>query len=555
MNPTTITVRTLLLCGILLVISASITRAQTTDFVPIVQHGGSYLPSKGDVRGLMVFLQTKDDREYDPDWMRDSMPSWGQRLADAIQTYMAAMSQGALNLRLDVYPRLMVPPLSEEDYRWKIQDYGNAAIDVLSLMDTTLDFSPYDNWSSSYEPFQVKPGPDRKVDLIVFIYRFLHQATFFPFDGVSDLGFWGNLQVDDSARYIFGGTRQFNDAGSTGLTFGRRSAFPTNFNWAFRVAVHEIMHKIWGDSHVTDLYCGLGLMGQYSGGVGMSAFERETLGWFSPRVVPHDVDTTFVLRDCMTTGDALIYQLPGTTGIYYSIEFRARRSPYDGVPSTGVYISTVSDTHILSQKRVLVQSADGRWVWRYDPQIRKPVKWYPDALRGQNAFQILYLDNNNYIADAGYGDSTAAFRPEQPWFRWTGNPSPDILVNNDTIHTRLNFHVDAMNDSTATVSFHYDRGAILGGDAVEPPADAGISVHPNPVAHGSPVVTLRTHSLTAGSAELRITDMLGRTIDTRAVDVPASGIVQIASSTLPRGVFALTLLRGAWRLTTRLSIQ
>jgi hypothetical protein len=260
------------------------------------------------------------------------------------------------------------------------------------------------------------------------------------------------------------------------------------------------------------------------------------------------VDTVVTLHDQLTTDDAIVMPVPGFTGAFYVFEFRGLLSDYDLVPVPGLYISLVSDNSTMTQKHIQPLSADGKWQWRLDSTTGKPVKWYPDPLHGYGVFQFIPLNGNNYVADAGWGDSTAAFRPSQPWFRWCGNPSPDLMVGKDTLHTWLTMHVDSMSKTSVTVSFSYNHSKIL--EAGTPPStvSTSLALYPNPVSSSSGVLHGIVDSPSRNDLIVTVSDALGRVVYSQVLTAASQRtFFNVPVQTLPSGWYSLCVTGGTMR--------
>jgi len=364
----------------------------------IPQHTGCHLPAAGRVRGLVLFIQTANDDLGDADWKLNEMPSWAGRFKARLRDYFGDMSNGGLQLELDVHPSLIVTQATEHSYLNAGKRLGQANRDILQSLDAALDYAPYDNWRSVGNAYNVQPEPDNEIELIITLYRRVTFSSFFGFSGVSDLGFEGYLFVDGGARRIYGGSGEYNDARASGITVVRTpgSGIVMDEDWAVNVSIHELMHKFFGEGHPTDLYGGLGVLSHGAGGVAMSSFERHTLGYINYRVIPHGIDSTITLSDYVTTGDAAVLSLPEAPNWHYAFEYRRRLSQYDTAPADGIFIYRIYTPTGSSQKQLQVISAAGAHQWELDSVTGKPFRLHPDPIGGYNEYQKIPIDGKTY---------------------------------------------------------------------------------------------------------------------------------------------------------------
>jgi hypothetical protein len=511
----------------------------------IEPHSGAHLPTHGSIRGIVVFVQTPNDAVEDHDWPRGAMPLWADAYAERVQRYFGEMSRGAMQLQIDLYPELMVTRNREDDYVYWQQNFGHAIRELLDTLKNNIDFSQYDLWDSERKAYQVRPGPDGKVDLIIFIFRSIANTAFLPFSGVSDLGFPGYHFLDGSlGRWVYGGTGHFNDASSSGITICRSPGYRMVIDpeFAFTVTVHEFGHKILGEGHPAELYGGLGVMANAGNGYAMSSFERHLAGYIDYLPIVPGNDTTVVLRDYVTTGDALLIPIPQLSRSYYGLEFRARASEWDTAPTGGLYAYRIYDSWGRNQKTVEVICAEGKFVWALDSTTGnvRPVR--PSPLNGYNRYQRIPMNGKTYWANGWWGDPRSAFTMERPSFSVLKNPTPDFLSGRDTIFTNLHITLLAMDDSSATVQISYRAPSILGLRPVPGQSFSLSPPYPNPLRQNDRGMVPLTAGR-RGEIRVRLHDALGRELRTlHTGDVEAGdGLLAVSADGLPAGMYTIVL--------------
>ncbi len=510
-------------------------------------HGGAHLPSSDTIRALIYFVQFPEDPYPDELWERGRNPLWSERFAQGLTDYFREMSFGRLIFLFEIRPLPVILPRREVDYLVDNKNYGDASREIVRMLDAEYDFTRFDRWNAQDRAYRIEKSPDGRVDLVIQIYRSAGW-NFLPFSGVSDLGFEGYEFVDDMQRFFYGGNGAFSDAAASGVTLVNHYGSPpvTGYDYAFGIAAHEIMHKIYGEGHPARLFGGLGLLGSSGAGMGLNSFERQTLGMIAMREIPFGTDTIVTLRDYMTTGDALLVPVPLRDNLYYSFEYRRKISQYDTAPIRGLYIYRIDNSGGRNQKEVVVQSADGKWRWRFDSTLNRPVKSVPDLLTGYNKLQAIPIEGRNTYAWGWWGDSTDAYTPANPWFSWWRNPSPDCVMGVDTIRTGMSCELLALTDSTARVAIRYRAPDIL---PVEETASEAFSLgqnYPNP-ASGGASATIPFSVASQGRVRLTIRSLLGMHVRTIAEEELPPGRYErrVDLAGMPSGVYIYTLESGA----------
>lgn len=507
-------------------------------------HTGAHLPVSDTIRALVVYVQMPTDNLPDEYWERGHIPIWWKKYADTLNNFFREMSFGKLTLTCETHPRIVIPPRTEADYLDAKQNYGTASKDIIALLDREYDFTRFDLWHAQDHPYTVYKAPDGRVDLVIMIYRNVGWTTFLPFAGVSDLGFEGYVFVDSMKRFFYGGNGTFSDAASSGVTVTKKTApnMVTDFNYAFGISAHEIMHKIYGEGHPARLFGGLGLLGASGAGLGLCGFERHVLGMIRMKEIPYGVDTVLTLHDYMTTGDAYIVPIPQRNYLYYSFEYRRKLSQYDTAPIPGIYIYRIDDAGSRNQKEVIVQSADGRFQWRFDSTLGRPVKYYPDLLTGYNKLQAIPMNGKNTYAWGWWGDEYDAFTMKNRYFSWWRNPSPDFAIGIDTIRTGLDCTVLSMNDSTATIAIRFGSQKILNIESNQDNSFFLNQNYPNPVALKSST-SIQFSLPKESNVRLSVFNIFGQHLSTIIESREQSGLheVQLETSNLSAGTYIYTL--------------
>jgi hypothetical protein len=522
---------------------------------PIInQHHGAYLPTEGNIRGMLLFVQTSNDIVQDTDWPIDAIPVWADSLRAELSSYFLEMSHGKLHLQLDQYPTPIKTKDSEEGYLAQRKNYGNAIKDILVDLDKEVTFTDYDNWNSG-QPFNVVAGPDGQVDLIIVVFRCITVQKFFPYDAVSDLGFTGYLFVDSAKSFIYGSSGYANDASASGVTLATKYRV-TDYNYTLQVLMHELMHKLYGGAHPAELFGGLGVLGHSGGGKALHSLESHMLSYSNYTELTYGADTVLTLHDYVTSREAFLIPLPKPLNYMYAIEFRGKKSRFDTAPSKGIYFYRIYNPWGYSQKNVLVMSADGNYQWGLDTLTNKLFKLYPDALSGFNVYQKIPIGKNYCYADGWWGDPESAFSLQKPLFAPLHNPTPDFIYNGDTIQTNLYCTILAQSDSVALVLIRYrPTDMILQTQDGKIPAGAGLGQNfPNPVFHSKDISTVAPFFLENREAvTLSMFNYLGvRVYAHEAIMEPGNHSVSIPISHLTRGAYIIELRAGQHRFVRQM---
>ena len=534
-------------------------RSSRPGFLSVQPFTGAHLPTVGNIRALVLFIRTANDNLENEKWPLNELPVWAEQFTTDMHEYFSAMSNGSMDLKLDIYPKLLVTSRTEDEYLWASENFGTANREIIQRIDPEVDFTQYDRWTGINADNAVREGSDGRVDVVFAIYRRVTRYSFLPFSGVSDLGFPGVIFVDSTKRFFYGGSGEFNDAAASGLTLvmGPGKGEVTEEWYAFQIGIHEFMHKVYGEGHPTAIFGGLGVLSNSGGGLALSGYERGVLGYLNFMELNPGRDTSWTLHDCVTQREAAILPILQVAKWYYIFEFRGKFSKYDCAPVPGVYIYRLYDSWSSNNKDLAVIHADGNYQWAVDTVTQKPYKVRPDALSGFNVYQRLPINGTTYYADKWWGDPASAFSMARSAYTAYTNPSTDFMRNRDTIRTGIYIHVTAMNDSSATISLSYTPPPILD---IRPVPATGISLaqnYPQPITQEFGYLTSIEYALDrSGPVVLEVFDSFGRLVETLVQDRQEAGVHRavFSGNGRPAGMYVYRLRAGDAVLQRRLLI-
>ncbi|MBK9421939.1 MAG: hypothetical protein IPN44_12955 [Flavobacteriales bacterium] len=334
---------TLLLLIVLLSLNASAQAVTSPDSTTIPDsENGWYLSPHGTIRILVLFAEVEYDLHPDKDpapgggaeWRKGELPTWKDNVFDPfaldqpkamVSQYYHQMSLGNFTVLGDYVDQLVVVKESEQknlrDYSGMVWTQANKAGVLHTAHD--LSVSDFDLWRDGGRPGMPKVGgadSPHSYDHVMVILR--------------------NSPLPDGN----GST----DAGSSGMLFGyqsdTQSRFSTSSSLPFGILKHEFNHLLLGGnnfhsgggnapnftSYFIPLQGGWSMMGAANSSLLTAcAWDRDRLGWYTKGSVNkiHTVDLLghemngdidpmagdtglFVLRDFVTTGDALHIRLP-----------------------------------------------------------------------------------------------------------------------------------------------------------------------------------------------------------------------------------------------------
>jgi hypothetical protein len=355
---------------------------------------GVYLPERGVIRALVVYVQFPDDTTSRGSWPSGQLPGGYAGIiaptdsasypAWTLSDYYRKMSNGTdttgLNLIGDVYNALVWVPNSMQSYIDSAKNYGDVNRDVLTWLvaHTGINFANYDNWrfDSRYHHTHT---PDAKVDMIMLYYRYIPLELKIDSHGFSHGDFSGIAQLGEGqARQRNVMTNNYNSSGQRvyislqQLTSGNASGLTISRSWIdFSVVAHEFGHYLFGSIH----HLGSGIMGQVFKPA-MSSLERQQLGYMS---ISEATGGVFLVPDFLTANVAYRVPISGSRQ-YFLVENHQKLSVYDGVggktdgdpQGRGLYIFRC--TGGLNTR---VECADGRWNWKLECRFHNPFSERP----------------------------------------------------------------------------------------------------------------------------------------------------------------------------------
>ncbi len=363
---------------------------------------GPFVPTTGTSKALIIFVQFSDDTfgsnpptpddgsrcttDSATEWPYDraDIPSWGLSVIDetssgthsenSLTDYFCKMSRdrndgthGDFHLVGEVYPELVVPVHSRSWYEnLANHSFSNEWIavnrEILTFVDNNpegIDLSSFDDYKNGTTIRQ----SDGKFDMIILAFRFHFQPGF---SGISNLD-----GVSNSSSTNFGSFQV--DGLNIDGSFQKGSGVITNtvdHKGFVLLIAHEYAHRFYGFKggfHFNNIG-NWGLMDNGGAGQSMSAYERELLGWISPRTILGD-SINLVLTESITTSD--IYKVAIQNGEYFLIENRQRtfwadQDQSDGndncdkqLPGTGLLISHIAPNKSSYSGQLYIERANG----------------------------------------------------------------------------------------------------------------------------------------------------------------------------------------------------
>ncbi len=527
-------------CGQVFKESFTINKISTLNY-DISSSGGIHLPSKGYIRALAIFVQFKDDFQEDNNWKLNEIPKWADQLSSLITNYFTIMSDSALKLEIDVYPKVVVTDRTQMDYYYDKQNYGAVNKEVLLKVDQDISFLPYDNWVQE-DKYKIYPGQDNQVDLVFMIYRRLTVLDILKFYGVSDLGFGWKLPVDNTKRYLWGGNEtDHDDASSSGLTVALAgSGSVMDLNSAYRLIVHETLHKLYGEGHPVYNFALLGVLSNSYGSLGMSSFEKAMLGYLKYKRIDSLKTMEIALHDYMTTGEAYLIPVPNLPDQFYILENRQKISPFDEVKYPGLYIYHLKYNNQYS--RLDIQTADGKWDWTLDER-KNVIKAKENPISGNSHLEIVKIGNDYYYPPEMEGNKNDPFTISNkdlyaPWTnptsngKWSGyqdyptNVYIKIIEEKDgVIKIKLSFNASLLNVNKNDIIA--DKYCLF-------------QNYPNPF-NSSTKINFSIPKSTF--IEIKVFDILGREVKTLVNDFKESGAytIDFDAKGLPGGVYFVSM--------------
>lgn len=454
-------------------------------------YGGVFTP-KGDIRALIVFASFGgifDTMSLGNNWPANSdFPNWainpnykafyndttefwanniyGDTNMNSVSNYYYQMSKGKFRLMADYYPQKIVVPDSIQFNSWaEINAY------VLSQIPSAYNWSKYDNRKNNpkYKYDNSISQPDSVIDYIIFCYRYSSQWTNKPFSNAGKSDGECHINIDVA-------TRDPNYRVKHGFTYKSGSLNPIG------LFVHELGHTLYNAPHYNG---GNGVAGKYfyqpSTGWGMMtpkiftcplSWERWLLGWseITASGINSDISSpadlalqdTFILRDYITTGDAIRIKIPNGSGDeqHLWIENHQGKSVFDAdsyngqfcySPITnkkgiGMYVEAIESERLSSHNwhrpcnRIRYIHADGNYNFVFNKTPIYPHAGFcnnptynmhknsPNPIGGQNVGEYIRHDfNNDGKIEYGWGSCDATYNENTPVIVMAGDSTADYM--------------------------------------------------------------------------------------------------------------------------------
>lgn len=450
-------------------------------------YGGVFTP-KGDIRVLIVFASFGgifDTMSLGNNWPANSdFPNWainpnykafyndttefwtnniyGDTNRFSVSNYYYQMSKGKFRLMADYYPQKIVVPDSLQFNSWsEINAY------VLSQIPVTFNWSKYDNRKNNpnYKYDNSLSAPDSVIDYIMFCYRFSRGWAIKPYI-FDDMNTGTSTAVSGTGINTVTSNPIFRV--KEGLTAYVGATKPIS------VFVHELGHTLYNAPHYNG---GNGVAGNYfyqpSTGWGMMtpkiftcplSWERWLLGWSeitasginSDISSPTDlaIQDTFILRDYITTGDAIRIKLHDNSGNeeYLWIENHQGKSVFDADSYSGEFChSQISNKKGIGMyvestdskkrcNRIRYIHADGNYNFGFNKTPIHPYAGYcetptynmhknsPNPIGGQNVGEYIRhdYDNDGKIV-YGWNNCDAIYNENTPVIVMAGDSTADYM--------------------------------------------------------------------------------------------------------------------------------
>jgi parallel beta-helix repeat protein len=465
----------------------------------LIKPGGIYIPSSGTIRVLVVFVQFKDDNDYNPHWISGQVPDYMNSFIDATQqqgssnyinltNYFNQMSLGNYHV---IGNAIYVQTQENRSYYFDAANYGStnpryfANKKVLQQkVDPLINFSDYDNWRYNSE-YDLTNQSDGTVDMIVMVWRGLQ----------FDNGYWlGEASLGDQENNLPSYTVEnltktikpaFGGGYGSGITVHDWGSRSPEYN--FHTVVHELSHWLLGANHPyhflgQDEHAFWGMLHHSGDGICTNAYESEKLGWTTPISINAEISNA-TLSDFISTGVSYKYHpANGSTNEFFYFENHQHLSIYDNATKNsndeGIFIIHGEDNY-NSSNNIKCKAANGDWNWENPYYTNACYSQSLPAFRklsanrsGYNSrdylltttyeFKPIYAiaDNNNSITCNGYeygegSNETFNTTYNRVFAPWT-NPSSHTWGNFDT-----NFEMQVTSQSGNNIYVHFYLGNMV----------------------------------------------------------------------------------------------
>ena len=431
------------------------------------------IPTDGTLKILIIFARFSGDNSVLGSWPANSnsLPLFANSIIDSIvkqppseytkfsvSSFFKEMSGGRFNVIGKVFPELITLNNNESYYEnlYNLYNYskGNSRngvtnLEVLKKVDSiaknknniNFNFKEFDNWTRTLKPnvfpyeelYDVSPGPDGIIDMVVIIYR-NKEKKLFQFTGIACLAepttHWQSNGSNPALEFIYyktkdsvkiggafkdtwdiqqGDTVYYQSSGITVRYTGESLRGLTN------TITHELGHYIGGSGHTDGYGFASGNKSLYA--ASMSSIEKNQLGYLNFIDIVPNVE--YEATDYLSNNKSFRYKADTNLGPYgwkewFIIENHQKVSDWDMVggkvksddmdPYTGANPATVGKGLYIfryyddgSQEYIYPIPADGRWIWNScgapnpfggkDP-IKVYNKIYPSRSTGEDEWKI-----------------------------------------------------------------------------------------------------------------------------------------------------------------------
>lgn len=411
-------------------------------YVSVDSSMGYYLPAFDTVWSLVVFVNYPKAALHSDSWPHGTkqLPSFAKKTVapdltsmdpdSSLTGYLHEASLGRLTFIGQTYPEVIQPEHDMEYYNNNGQ-LGAMVYEALDRVNKSglINWEALDHWSKVNGKWRKQP--DGVIENIIVIFR--DDPTHFGYNWTGSGGGIAALLCKDyyinDHLVIKGGSMGSGLISNSGAEF-----FPRHF----RLLKHELAHYFTLD-HYSGLngfygpdYTNHGAWGlaaaHGSSSICVNSWDRQKLGW-SRFLVDADArsagDTTVVLHDFITTGEAARIKLPYVNDEYFLLEYHNNTARFDAVDGT------VDALYILHQSgqpenHLDMEEADGRWDFVVSDSVES---WEPCC--GKQPM-VKRLDENPFV---GFGD-----HDDLRMLRYTHRD--DTLITQDNMQRALAFAIE-----------------------------------------------------------------------------------------------------------------
>lgn len=440
-----------LILGFIFVVNQSLAQR------PYIPNGGLFTP-KGDIKALVIFVGFSHQIDQDGDsipFNNQNYTNWdiknGQNLPpyvnpitgdmeifhnsisdyshikspSNISDYYKEMSLGKFNFLAECFkdPETGIPKRIDIDAKGKnsIQSLNKAVVQKIYEDYPNFDWSPFDRRVNNpgYRKNASTFNPDGKPDCLIFVYR-NHLGMPTQIFKQSRSGWGGGV----ATSFLSGYKSPWENITFDNMGFTLSDESGKNGDAFLGMFLHEIAHKLYNSPHYNGAN---GTIGNYffypDVSYGMmnstnftnvcaNGWERWILGWINLDKQDSDknrsidsidaLEHSFILRDYVTSGDAIRLPIPFYPNSYLWIENHQNKSPIERNLFGGKVLSVTGDTvpHVdhgvyayierISPHRYFLPNygnkfqsngirfmhADGNWDYEHGEDISRSWKTY-----------------------------------------------------------------------------------------------------------------------------------------------------------------------------------